>query len=130
MYQDTNQVPLSELLSRLTAEVRQLIKTDLALVRTEMNAKVAALRTHLMLIAAGAFIMLLGIMALIAMFIIAIGNILPLWLSALIVSLILLLAGGIGAYAGIKRLSRIEWSPRQSVQILKEEGIWLKEKLA
>lgn len=130
MEQELDHLPLRVLLSRLSLEVRQIIRADIAFFKTEMRAKVASVKSGMIFIAAGAFIMLTGVLALVATLIIALSNVLPAWLSALVVGLFLLILGGSGALLGMKRMKETEWAPTQTAQILKEEKSWLREKLA
>lgn len=130
MYQDVHELSLRELFSRLSAEISRMIKTDIALIRTEVSGKVSRLKVDLILITGGAFMLLISLLVLIATVIIALSYAMPAWLSALIVGLFLLIVGGVLALVGIRRMRTTEWTPRQSAQILKEEGTWLKQQLA
>ncbi len=130
MHEDTRERPLRELFSRLFAEAERIFNTDLALVRTELKERMTWLKLGAGLMLGGVFFMLLGVLALAATVIIAISYALPAWLSALIVGLFLFIMGGSLALVGLRRLGRADWAPRQTIGMLKEEGTWLREKLA
>ncbi len=130
MEQGLQDLPLSVLLSRLSLEIRQIIRADIAFFKTEMRAKLTSVKRGIIFAVGGAFILLLGVLALVATAIIALSYAVPVWLSALIIALLLLVLGGSGALLGVKRIKKTEWAPTRTAQILKEEKTWLKEKLA
>ncbi len=130
MYWDIKDISLGELFSRLSAEAKRIVRTDLALMRAEIRARIAWLKVDMILMLAGVFCMVVGLLTLTAALVIVIASVLPAWLSALIVGLFLSAAGGSVALIGIRRLGKTQWAPKQTMEMLKEEGIWLREKLA
>lgn len=127
---DDRETSLKDLLSRLSGEIGRIVRSDLALMRMEFKSRVKALKFDLILVAAGGFSLVVGVLALVATLIIAISYALPAWLSALIVGLFLCIAGGAVALAGARRLGKTDWAPTRTMEALKEEGTWLREKIA
>jgi hypothetical protein len=127
---DDREVSLKDLFSRLPGEIGRIVRDNLALMRMEFKSRVKALKVDLILMAAGGFSLVLGVLALVATLIIALAYAMPAWLSALIVGLFFLIAGGATALVGLNRLGKTDWAPTETMEALKEEGTWLREKLA
>jgi len=51
----------------------------------------------------------------------------PLWLSALLVGLVVVIIGYILIQQGVRALKRVDLTPRETIQSLKEDTEWAKE---
>jgi uncharacterized membrane protein YqjE len=81
-------------------------------------------------IAAGAFVAYAGFLALIATLIIVLGTVgLPWWLASLIVTVIVLVIGGVLVMQGLDKLKHRQMVPTQTVQTLKEDQEFIKEQV-
>ncbi len=118
---------LGELFSELTQEMTTLVRQEVALAKTEMTDKFAKTRRDAIMVAAGGLVAYAGFLALIATAIIAIALALPLWLSALIVSVIVLGLGVAFMLYGIENLQHMSMVPKQTVETLKEDAQWMKD---
>jgi hypothetical protein len=52
---------------------------------------------------------------------------LPIWLSFLIVGVAAVIVGGLLAYKGIETLKRVQLTPQETVDTLKEDIAWAKD---
>lgn len=118
---------LGELFSDLTQQMTTLVRQEVALAKTELSDKVAKARRDVIMIAAGALVAYAGFLALIALAIIAIAYALPLWLSALIVTVIVLGLGVAFVLYGVENLQHMNMVPKQTVETLKEDAQWVKD---
>lgn len=118
---------LGELFSDLTQQMTTLVRQEVALAKTELSDKVAKARRDVIMIAAGALVAYAGFLALIALAIIAIAYALPLWLSALIVTVIVLGLGAAFVLYGVENLQHMNMVPKQTVETLKEDAQWVKD---
>jgi hypothetical protein len=120
---------LGELFAELASETSTLVRQEFQLAKTELSQKAAHAGRNAGLIGAGGAVAYAGLLALVAAAIIGLGYFIPLWLSALIVGLV---AAGIG-YAllqtGLSALKRMDPTPRQTVESLREDKEWAKEQL-
>ncbi|MEN6465840.1 MAG: phage holin family protein, partial [Syntrophaceae bacterium] len=82
---------LGELFGEFTAEMRTLVRDEVDLAKAEMTGKLTQVKRDIAYLAVGGLIAYAGLLGLIAFFIIVIGDAMPLWASALIVSIV---AGG------------------------------------
>jgi xanthine/uracil permease len=79
------------------------------------------------MIGAGGALAYAGLLALIAALIIGLGELIPLWLSALIVGLVVVGIGYMLIQRGLTALKRIDPKPQQTIQTLQEDKEWVKE---
>ncbi len=118
---------LGELFGEFTAEMRTLVRDEVDLAKAEMTGKLTQVKRDIAYLAVGGLIAYAGLLGLVAFFIIVIADAMPLWASALIVSIV---AGGIGYFfvqRGISDLKSRTLVPQQTVETLKEDRQWLKD---
>jgi uncharacterized membrane protein YqjE len=115
--------PLKELVSEFLEQGRRLVRAEVHLARAEVKAEVKKASAGVGFAAGGGVVLLLGAMTFIAFLVIALAGVMPLWLSALLVS-VLLLAGGAGiTWLGLQRLKTVH-GPTKTIQTLKEDSQW------
>ncbi|MBC7560801.1 MAG: phage holin family protein [Dermatophilaceae bacterium] len=116
-----------ELISQLSEQTSTLVRSELQLAKVELtnSAKHAGLGAGLFSVAG--VLTWFGLGALIATAIIALGLVLPLWASALIVTLVLFLAAGIAALVGKKQVQQVTPTPERTVENVKLDVQEVKE---
>ena len=129
MQQRNEEPSIGELFASLARDTSNLVRSEVELAKTEMTQKVSSLGKDAGMIGAGAALAYAGLLALIAAVILGLGELIPMWLSALIVGLVVV---GIG-YALIQRgrtaMSRMDLTPRQTIETLKEDKEWAKDQI-
>jgi hypothetical protein len=125
---DLHSASTAELLKRLSTQLSDLIRGEMELARTELTAKGKRAGTGAGLAGAGGVVALYGVGALIAAAIAALALMLPVWLSALIVGVVLLLVAGVLALAGRRQLRRATPPmPEQAVESVQRDVETVKE---
>ncbi|HET7036945.1 MAG TPA: phage holin family protein [Thermomicrobiaceae bacterium] len=127
MQQSRDERSLGELISELTRELSTLTRQEFALAKTEMSEKVSSVGHDLALVAAGGAVAYAGFLVLLAFLVLLIGLVLPYWLSALIVGVVVIAIGGYLAKKYWTAFSRVDPTPQETVESLKEDSRWLKE---
>jgi hypothetical protein len=100
------QVGLGAAVKQVTERVSALIRLELELASLELKRKVAALGVGIGLLAGAIALGLYGVGFLFATITAALATFLPVWLSLLIVTLVLLGAAGLLAFLGIRSVGR------------------------
>ncbi|MBV9791409.1 MAG: phage holin family protein [Chloroflexi bacterium] len=118
---------LGELFSELANETTMLVRQEIQLARTEMTQKATRAGKDVGMIGAGGALAYAGLLALIAALIIGLGELIPLWLSALIVGLVVVGVGYMLIQRGLTALKQIDPVPQQTIQTLQEDKEWVKE---
>ena len=114
---------IGELFGQLSQDMTLLVRQEVQLARTEMTEKLSRITTNLLSVGAGGFVAYLGVLALMAALILAIrdlANISLAW-SALIVGVVLAIAGYVMMQKGLKELKATELAPRRSVENIKDD---------
>lgn len=127
---EPQQRPLGELFSELATETGTLVRKEVELAKVEMTDKARVAGRDAAIVAAGGSIAVLGVMALMAALILAIGTLIPLWASALIVGAMVSITGGVLVVMGIRAFKGLDPAPRQTIETLEEDKRWLREQVS
>ncbi len=118
---------LGELFSELSQETTTLIRQEVNLAKTEMSQKASRVGKDVGFMAAGGAVVYAGLLAILAGVIALLGLVIPLWLSALLVGLVVAVAGYFLVRKGLDALKQEELAPRETIQTLKEDKEWAKD---
>ena len=118
---------IGELFAELANETSTLVRQEVQLAKTEITQKVTSAGKDVGMIGAGGALAYAGLLALIAAVIIGLGQLIPMWLSALIVGLVVVGIGYMLIQSGLTALKRIDPTPRETIESLKEDKEWVKE---
>jgi uncharacterized membrane protein YqjE len=129
MEQSRDDRSLGELFSELSRQTSTLIRQEVALAKAEMKQKGTEVGKDVGMMAAGGALAYAGLLALIATIIIVLAEFMPWWLSALIVSLVVLGIGGLLVQRGMSALKQTSMAPEQTIETLKEDKEWAKKQL-
>jgi xanthine/uracil permease len=121
---------LGELFGDLTRELTTLVRQEIALATTEMSQKASTVGKNVAYLAVGGLVAYAGLLAIIAAVILALGNFIPLWLSALVVGLVVAGIGYMLVQQGMTALKQADLTPRQTVETLKEDAEWAKQQMS
>lgn len=117
-----SELSTSELVHRLTEQVRNLVTDEVSLAKAEMAAKGKAVGVGAGLAGAGTIFALGGGLAFIAAAIAALALVLPVWAAALIVGAVLLIIGGVLALVGKNRITAgVPPVPEQAIESTKRD---------
>ena len=120
-----DEVPVGDLLRRIGQDAGTLVRDEIALAKLELRESAQSyVKPAIKLgIAAGAG--LVGALALTAFLIIALGDALDnYWLSALIVTIVLLATAAALAKGAMSTIKETSLAPRETVQTLREDKQW------
>lgn len=121
---------LGELFSQLSRDVSTLFQHEVRLAKVEMSQKASEAGRQVAFMAAGGFIAYAGFLALLAALILGLAELMPVWLAALIVGLVVAGIGYFLVQKGLNDLKNMNPAPEKTVQTLKEDGQWLKQQVS
>ena len=117
-----------ELVNRLTQQTTELVRSEIQLAKTEMTDKAKHAGVGIGLFGGAGIIALYGVGALIATIILALALLLPAWLSALIVTVVLFAIAGVVALLGKKQVSQATpAAPEKTIDNVKRDVETVKE---
>ncbi|MFP5245113.1 MAG: phage holin family protein [Thermoanaerobaculia bacterium] len=111
---------LGTIIKDLTADLSNLFRSEIALLKLELKESAAKLGGGTALLAAALFLGLIGLAFLfvtITLGLVALG--VPAWLSALIVTVVLFVAAGVLAMMGKKKLQDVSFVPNEAIDHIK-----------
>lgn len=129
MQQRNEEPSLGELFASLARDTSNLVRQEVQLAKTEMTQKVTGLGRDAGMIGAGGAVAYAGLLTLIAAIVLGLGELIPLWLSALIVGLVVVAIGYFLIQRGRNGLSQADLTPRQTIETLKEDTEWAKDQI-
>ncbi|HWJ82229.1 MAG TPA: phage holin family protein [Nocardioides sp.] len=94
-----------ELVSRMSQDVSRLVRDELRLARAEMTAKGKRAGIGAGMFGAAGLLALYGVGVLIATVVLALDLVMPAWLAALVVAVVLLAAAGLAALLGKNKVT-------------------------
>jgi hypothetical protein len=118
---------LGELFSELSQETTTLIRQEVNLAKTEMSQKASRVGKDVGFMAAGGAVAYAGLLAILAGAIVLLGQVIPMWLSALLVGLVVAGLGYFLVRRGLDALKQEDLAPRQTMETLKEDKEWAKD---
>lgn len=118
-----------EVLDHLYDDMSHLYERQSLLIRQEVREKIDEAKGAVVTMAIGGSLLFVGIFAAVATAIIALDYVMPLWASALIVTLVLLCVGGIMYSGAKKKLSGRNLVPTHSLETMGEIKSTLKERV-
>ena len=128
--QDLRSQSVPTLVARLTAQIGQLVRNEIALAQAEIGAKLKNAAFAGIFFAVAAVIAVFALFALVVTAIAALALVLPFWLAALIVTVVLLLLAVIFALVGRARVSKaLPPVPKRTIASLKEDVQWVKTRV-
>lgn len=111
---------------QLVREAGGLVRSHLHLASVEIKKKVGRAVTYIVLLAVGAFALYLCLLGALASAVIVLALFVPLWISAIVVTLVLLLGGGILTLVSLSGLKKMDWRPTKTIESFRESIDWLK----
>ena len=119
--------PIGELVKELAGQTSTLVRQEIQLAQAEISTKSKLAGRGVGMLAGAAVAGLLGLIALTAVLIAALDTAMPLWLAALIVTVLWIAIGAVLAARGRKELQHAAPPvPEQTVETVKEDIQWAK----
>ena len=117
---------LGELFGELTRETKQLVRQEVQLAKIELKESATRMGKGAGFIGAGAILGIGATLALLTALIALLATFMAVWLSALIVAIVIGAVGYMLVNRGINALKTTELAPRQTIETVREDVVWLK----
>jgi hypothetical protein len=120
---------LGDLFADLSRETQILLRQEMELAKTEISRKASQAGKATASLAIGGFIAYAGFLAIVAAIIIGLAALIPAWLAALIVGLVVVGIGYFFIQKGLNDLKPEELVPKQTIESLKETTTWAQDQI-
>ena len=120
---------LGELFGELTAGFSTMFRQEIALAKAETKEAFAHATKDMLFLAAGGFVLCAALYVFLAAAVIGLSEVVPMWLSAIIVGVVISLIGCILVQKGLKDLKTRTFKPQRTIESVKEDEEWVKAKI-
>lgn len=120
---------LGELFTDLAGDMSTLVRQEIALARAETMETVRTATRSSTMMAAGGALAYAGLIVLLLAVAYLLGQVMELWLAALIVGILTVAIGAILLMVGKNRISNLSVVPERTVESIKEDAQWAKEQV-
>ena len=127
MQHRTDEPSLGQLFGDLSREMTTLVRQEVRLASSELSQKAARVGREVGFVALGGAVTYAGFLAIVAALILGLAMVIPGWLAALIVGLVVAAVGYVLVQRGLAALKRADLAPQQTIETLKEDMAWAKE---
>lgn len=127
--QDKQDRSLGDLFSELANETGLLIRQEIALAKVELTEKAARIGRNVGFLVLGGAVAYAALLALLAAFIILLATVMPWWIAALVVAVLVGIVAAVLISKALTELKNTNIAPRQTVETLKEDAQWAKQQM-
>jgi predicted phage tail protein len=120
---------IGALISGLLQDVRLLFSQEVDLAKREVMQKVSAVSGSAINIAIGAVLAMAGTFVLVAGLVLVLALFMPAWIAALVLALVLLSAGGLILFIGVQKLKTMSYLPERTVRTVEDGARMVKERV-
>jgi len=122
---------LGELFGVLLKDTTTLVRQEMTLAKAELGEKAAKIGRNVGLLAAGGAVAYAGMLAVLAAIISLLAHAgMSWWAAALLVGVVVAAVGGILVSQGLNALKHEDLAPRQTLETLREDTQWIKDRAA
>ena len=119
--------PLRDLLAEFSRDGSLLVQQELALAKVELSEKANKLKADVAAITGGALVLYAGLLTLIAAAVLALAQVMPGWVAALLVGAAVTTIGGVLVMRGKKKLEHFEALPKKTIESVQRDAQTIKE---
>jgi len=120
---------IGDLFSELAGETTTLVRQEITLAQTELTQKAVTTGKNIGFLVVGGAVGYAALLAVLAAVIIALGSVVPMWLSALIVGVAVGIVAAIMIFSSLDKLKNTNLAPQETIETLKEDAKWLKKQV-
>jgi hypothetical protein len=120
---------LGDLFTDLASNTGKLVRQEVALAQTELTNKATTAGKNVGFLAVGGLVGYAALLGVLAAAILLLGNYMPVWASALVVSVVVGIVAAFLIMSAIKGLKNMDPVPRETIETLQEDATWLKKEV-
>jgi len=122
---------LGELFAVLLKDTTTLVRQEMTLAKAELGEKAAKIGRNVGLLAAGGAVVYAGMLAVLTAIISLLAHVgMAWWAAALLVGVIVAAVGSLLVTQGLNALKHEDLAPRQTLETLREDTQWIKDRAA
>jgi hypothetical protein len=122
--------PLGQLFADFSRQLSTLVRKEIDLARTEMTGRARVVARDSAMVGVGGALLyaaLLVLLAAVTLLLVSIG--LTAWVAALVVAIVVGVIGAVLVQRGRAGIEHADFTPRQTIETLREDADWAKERV-
>lgn len=120
---------IGELFAELASDTSTLVRQEVTLAKAELTRNAARVGKQVGLLAVGGALGYAALLAIVAAAIMGLAEVIPAWVSALVVGVVFAAIAGLLITKALHALKQTEIAPRQTIETLKEDAQWMKDQV-
>jgi uncharacterized membrane protein YqjE len=120
---------IGELFAELASDTSSLVRQEVTLAKAELTRNAARVGKQVGLLAVGGALGYAALLAIVAAAIMGLAEVIPAWVSALVVGVVFAIIAGWLITKALHSLRQMEIAPRQTIETLKEDAQWMKDQV-
>ncbi len=121
---------LGDLFSDLASETSNLVKQEVALAQTEITQKAVKVGKNVGYLVVGGTVAYAAVLCFVAAAVIGLGHLVGYAIAALIVGVVITVAAVVLILSAVSALKKVNITPTQTVETIKEDAQWLKDQMS
>jgi hypothetical protein len=113
--------PLADVVGRLSSDLRLLAKQEAELAKHEIGDRLNEAKRQAIPLTLGAVALIGGGLALLAAAVLALGLVLPVWLAALLIGAVMVVAGAASVWSGKTKLAHVNFKPEATLESVRRD---------
>jgi uncharacterized membrane protein YqjE len=123
----TSDRSISDILQDLIRNLQSIVRSEVRLAKTEVREEITKAKSAILLLGIGAVCGIFGALFLLLTIMYALALTLPLWASALVVTILLAIPAALTLKAGLKQMKRVDPVPNKTIESMKENAEWARQ---
>ena len=119
---------LSDVFQDIIRNVQEIVRSEVRLAKTEIREEAVKAKSSMLLLGVGGVTALFAMLFLLVTIVYALALVMPSWAAALIVGTVLAVVASVVLMAGMKRFKQIHPTPERTVETIKENVEWVKQR--
>ncbi len=120
---------LGELFNELASGFSTMLRQEIALAKAETKESLTHAMKDVLFLAIGGFILYSALYVFLAAAVAGLSEVVPVWLSAVIVGVFVCIIGYVLVQKGIKDLKSRSFKPEQTIESIKTDEQWVRAKI-
>lgn len=120
---------LADVFQDILRNVQEIVRSEVRLAKTEFGEEAAKAQSSLLLAGAGLVAGFFATLFLLLMIVDALSLVMPHWAAALVVAVVLGIVASVLSAMGLKRFRYIRATPERTVDSIKENMEWAKQRI-
>ena len=121
--------PLGDLFGDLATEMSNLVRQEVALAKVEVAQKAKYVGRNIGYLVVGGAVAYAAMLAIIAAIVMLLAKVMPNWGATLVVGVVVAIIGWILIGKALTALQQTDFTPRETVETLKEDATWMKQQI-